>query len=204
MTKAFDTEELLGAFDLIGAAALERGQRLDFARYGGSALMLASNFRFSSEDVDIAPLEPRPDWLGALVEEIGIRKGWDIDWLNDAVGVHLSKLAGENDHIHHESFPRGGEAIGLRVFVPTADYMLALKLEALRVLSPAKGEQERDDILALMRVCRLQTVEEAIKLLARYFPVSAAAPEKLKFLMKHLLMDGDAPHGSPEYPRRSD
>ena len=41
------------AFDEIGRAAVAAGTRLQIAVYGGSALMLASNFRFATEDVDV-------------------------------------------------------------------------------------------------------------------------------------------------------
>ena len=45
MTVAFDRDALLDAFDRIGRAAVEAGTKLQIAVYGGSALMLASNFR---------------------------------------------------------------------------------------------------------------------------------------------------------------
>ena len=54
MAASFDRDELLNALDEVGRAAIEVKARLDIAVYGGSALMLASNFRFGTEDVDIA------------------------------------------------------------------------------------------------------------------------------------------------------
>jgi hypothetical protein len=200
MAKAFTTDELLIAFDEIGAAAAGRDQVLELAVYGGSALMLASNFRFASEDVDIAPLDPWPDWLRDLVRAIGERNGWSDEWFNDAVGVHLSPQAGPADHVLLGSFPRRGAA-GMRVSIPTAEYMLALKLKALRLLDPSKGAEERRDIAALMKVCAITRPEDAVALLARYFPVSAAAPEKLLFPLKHINPDGEAAGGSPRYPQ---
>ena len=47
MTRALDRDKLLAAFDEIGRAAVAAGTRLQIAVYGGSALMLASNFRFA-------------------------------------------------------------------------------------------------------------------------------------------------------------
>ena len=52
MPKALDRDKLLAAFDEIGRAAIEAGTTMQIAVYGGSALMLASNFRYSTEDVD--------------------------------------------------------------------------------------------------------------------------------------------------------
>ena len=46
MAAAFDRDQLLDAFDEIGEAAVAADTRLDIAVFGGSALMLASNFRF--------------------------------------------------------------------------------------------------------------------------------------------------------------
>jgi hypothetical protein len=49
MSAAFDRDALLDAFDRIGRAAAQAGTKLQIAVYGGSALMLASNFRFATE-----------------------------------------------------------------------------------------------------------------------------------------------------------
>lgn len=57
MAKRFDRGQLLAALDRFGEAAAANGQFLDIAVYGGAALMLASRFRFASEDVDIATLD---------------------------------------------------------------------------------------------------------------------------------------------------
>ena len=48
--------------------------------------MLASNFRFSTEDVDIAEIgQPWPDWLMQVVARIAEHNNWTERWLNDAV-----------------------------------------------------------------------------------------------------------------------
>jgi hypothetical protein len=76
---------LLDAFDRIGRAAAAAGTKLQIAVYGGSALMLASNFRFATEDVDVAELpRPLPAWLSTTVQEIVKERDWQEDWLNDA------------------------------------------------------------------------------------------------------------------------
>jgi predicted proteasome-type protease len=86
MATAFDRDQLLVAFDEIGEAAISAHARLDIAVFGGSALMLTSNFRFATEDVDIAEIgRPWPDWLSNVVEGIAARNGWSEDWLNEAV-----------------------------------------------------------------------------------------------------------------------
>ena len=94
MAKALDRDAVLEAFDRIGRAAVAAGTKLQIAVYGGSALLLASNFRFATEDVDVSELEhPLPSWLAAVVEEIAKKNNWQDEWFNDGVAFHLSPLA---------------------------------------------------------------------------------------------------------------
>jgi hypothetical protein len=202
VARALDRDKLLAAFDEIGRAAAAAKTRLEIAVYGGSALMLASNFRYDTEDVDVALIDhPWPQWLRDAVEGIAAANGWAPDWFNDAVTFHLSPLADQAaDHLEFGTFPRDNDPPGLIVSVPSASYLLALKLKAIRVTDPLRGEQERLDILNLMRVLNIGTIDEAIAVLARYFPVSAGAAEKQRFLLKHMQFDGAA--DAPKYPRR--
>jgi hypothetical protein len=201
MGAAFGRDALLDAFDQIGRAAVLAGTKLQLAVYGGSALMLASNFRFATEDVDVSEFErPLPAWLAEVVKEIAKKNLWQDNWFNDAVASDLSSLADSaTDHLEFGTFPRDGTSPGLVVSVPSAEYLLALKLKAVRVLDPVRGEVERLDILNLMKVAGITTGEEAIALLGRYFPVSAASSEKQRFLLKNMSREGGI--DAPKYPR---
>src|SRR3954465_7042826 len=201
MREAFGRDALLDAFDQIGRAAALVGTKLQIAVYGSSALMLASNFRFATEDVDVSELErPLPDWLARVVHEIAEQNRWPDEWFNDGVAFHLSPLADRSaDHLEFGTFPRDGSPPGLVVSVPSAEYLLALKLKAIRVMDPLRGETERLDILNLMQVVGISTADEAIVLLGRYFPVSAASPEKRRFLLNNMNRAGGL--DAPKYPR---
>jgi hypothetical protein len=201
MSAAFGREALPDAFDRIGRAAVDAGKKLQIAVYGGSALMLASNFRFATEDVDVSELEhPLPGWLAAVVDAITEENHWREDWFNDGVAFHLSALADRAQaHLEFGTFPRDGTPPGLVVSVPSAEYLLALKLKAFRIMDPLRGETERLDILNLMRVVGISTAEDAIALLGRYFPLSAASSEKRQFLLKNMNRAGAA--DAPKYPR---
>jgi hypothetical protein len=201
MNAAFGRDALLDAFDRIGRAAVLAGTKLRIAVYGGSARMLASNFRFATEDVDVSELEhPLPGWLAAVLHEIAEKNDWHDDWFNDDVAFHLSSLADRAmDHLEFGTFPRDGTPPGLVVSVPSAEYLLALKLKAARIMDPLRGETERLDILNLMRVVGISTADEAIVLMGRYFPVSAASPEKQRFILKNMNREGGV--DAPKYPR---
>ena len=201
MGKTFDRDALLDAFDKIGHAAASAGTRLQIAVYGGSALLLASNFRFATEDADVSELEhPIPAWLATIVADIARDNRWADDWFNDGVAFHLSPLADRAaDHLEFGTFPRDGGTPGLVVSVPSAEYLLALKLKAFRITDPVRGEAERLDILNLMRVVGISGADGAIALLGRYFPASAASSERQRFLLKNMDMRGGV--DAPKYPR---
>jgi hypothetical protein len=201
MVTPLNRDALLDAFDRIGRAAVEAGTRLQIAIYGGSALMLASNFRFATEDVDIADIGGDwPKWLTDVVATIALEKGWSDEWLNDGVVFHLSPLADRaKDHLEFGTFPRDSSPPGLVVSVPTAEYLLALKLKAFRTQDALRGDIERLDILNLMDVVGISTADQAIAVLGKYFPISAASSEKQRFLLKNIDKSGKS--DAPKYPR---
>jgi hypothetical protein len=205
MAASFDRDQLLDALDEVGRAAIEAKSRLDIAVYGGSALMLASNFRFGTEDVDIAELgQEWPHWLTEVVRKTAARNRWSEQWLNDGVNFHLSTLAlPTRDLIAFGTFPRRSEKTGITVFVPTARYMLALKLKALRVSDFAKGSKDIDDVRNLLGVLSITEVEPAIEILSEFFPRSGADADKQRFVVKDILSKGSIGN-APRYPRRSD
>jgi hypothetical protein len=58
MTTEFTKEQLLEAFDEIALAAIGAKTHLDIVVFGGSALMLASNFRYSTEELGVLGITP--------------------------------------------------------------------------------------------------------------------------------------------------
>jgi hypothetical protein len=202
MSAGFGREALLDAFDQIGRAAAQAGTKLQIAVYGGSALMLASNFRFATEDVDIADIGRQwPVWLSEAVERIANRNNWPATWLNDAVTFHLSPFAQtDRDLMAFGTFPRREENVGLCVFVPTARYMLALKLKALRVSDFEKGQQDMADVAHLLKVLDLKEIEQAIAILAEFFPNSGSDADKQRFVLKRLFFV-ETSTDAPRYPR---
>jgi hypothetical protein len=205
MAASFDRDQMLDALDEVARAAVDAKARLDVAVYGGSALMLASNFRFSTEDVDIAELvQPWPDWLNEVIDRIAKRNRWSDHWLNDGVAFHLSPLAvATRDLVAFGTFPRRSEKTGMTVFVPTARYMLALKLKALRVSDFAKGSKDIDDVRNLLGVLGITEIEPAIEILTEFFPRSGQDADKQRFVLKNILSKGSTDN-APRYPRRGD
>ena len=87
--QVFDTGALADALDELGQIAHEAGRVIDVAVYGGSCLMLVSNFRIATADVDAVAATDQ-GFLDSAAQTIAARRGWPRDWLNDGVRSYLS------------------------------------------------------------------------------------------------------------------
>jgi len=136
----FTPETLGDALTELGQLAHEAGRVIDVAVYGGSCLMLVSNFRIATADVDAVAADDQ-SFLDSAAQTIAERRGWPSDWLNDGVRTYLSPLVdGFEQHELFRTYP-SEQTPGLRAFVPTPEYMLAMKLMALR-LDPGGGRND--------------------------------------------------------------
>jgi hypothetical protein len=92
-------DELGEAFEELGTLAREAGKVIDIAVYGGSCLMIASNFRVSTADVDAVAVSDQA-FLDEAAKRVAEHRGWARDWLSDGVRTYLSPNA--NWPAHHE------------------------------------------------------------------------------------------------------
>jgi hypothetical protein len=117
------------------------------------------------------------------------------------VTFHLSPLARpERDLVSFGTFPRRDDP-GLVISVPSARYMLALKLKALRV-AEAKGVGDMSDVGNLLAVLGITEVEPAIEVLTEFFPKSGQDADKQRFVLKRIL-SMEKSNDAPRYPGRS-
>jgi hypothetical protein len=198
--------DLHDAFMELGTRARREGKVIDLAIYGGSALMLASNFRVATQDVD-AVAEGGQETITRLAEDIAHVRNWPSDWLNDGVRTYLSpNVSGPREH-HAllRAYPSEQEP-GLRVFVPSAEYILAMKLMAMRI-DPTGDKSDVADILNLLDVVGLQTPEDVIDFAASFYP-EAKISARLRLGIRALWRIKDNPtqegrHATPAYLGRS-
>lgn len=201
----FTRERLGDALNELGQIAYEAGRVIDIAVYGGSCLMLVSNFRIATADVDAVAAGDQ-GFIDRAAREIGARRGWPRDWLNDGVRTYLSpQVDGFEQHMLFRTYPRE-ETPGLRVFVPTAEYMLAMKLMALR-LDPGGGKSDLDDILNLMQVAGIKQKDDILRFASRFYP-EARTSAKLVLAVDHLWNEYScrlerSAHETPHYLGRS-
>jgi hypothetical protein len=122
------------AFDEMGALAAARGITIEIAVYGGSCLILASDIRDASGDVDAVFLAG-----GTAVREIAdaVATLLDLprDWINEGV-KRVAPPPGDPQPnlIVAGEYPRAAcSIVGLRVHLPTPAYLLAMKILSSRV-----------------------------------------------------------------------
>ena len=177
----FTRTELSAALHELGQLAVDAGKVIDLALYGGSCLTLVSNFRVGSEDVDAVAIADQ-DFIDRAARTIAARHGWPDDWLNDGVRTYLSPAV--EGHAAHELFATYPDETnpGLRVYVPNAHYMLAMKLMALRI-EPA--EKDLEDIVNLLRVVGINNKEEIVAFAAEFYP-EARVSGKLRLALDQL------------------
>lgn len=198
----FTRDDMIAGLHDLGVAAAAADRIIDLAVYGGSCLMLVSNFRNASQDVDAVARTDQP-FIDRIATEIAARRGWPSDWLNDGVRTYLSpNVEVPEDHALIGTFP-DERTPGLRVYVPTAEYMLAMKLMSLRIgaIESGKDKSDIDNLIALIGV---KTKSQLIALATKYYP-EARVSSKLRVAADRLLADaaGLSERETPRYLDRS-
>lgn len=202
----FTLEALRDALTELGTLAYDAGRVIDVAVYGGSCLMLVSNFRIATADVDAVAATADQDFLDSAAQAVAKRRGWPRDWLNDGVRTYLSpNVEGLAQHSLFRTYP-SEDRPGLRVFVPVPEYMLAMKLVALR-LDPARGRSDFEDAINLMQVTGLQEKEDILRFASRFYP-EARASARLALALDQLWTEYRSrlerpTHDAPRYLGRS-
>ena len=166
--------------------------------------MLVSDFRHASADVDAVAMTDQA-FIDSIARKIAAKRGWPDDWINDGVRTFLSPSVDAPDgHELMGTYPTEVRP-GLRVYVPTAEYMLAMKLMAMRIDDTTAGK-DKDDILSLMSILDIKTRNELIAAASAYYP-EAKVSAKLLLAADALLMESQERHRlglrAPSYLGRS-
>ncbi len=158
----------------LGELAHKQGVTLEISLYGGAVFTLVYGSRDATKDVDAVV---RQSAVGsALALKVAKELGLPDDWLNDHVKQFLAEKEAKRQ-LHDADF---GE--GLRVSVPTASYLLAMKLRACRPPLPGyAGDYE--DIRFLVQKIGISSVGTAESIHDKFFPhdaLSEAAKEVVR------------------------
>lgn len=147
--------------------------------HGGAAMVLAHKARVSTKDVD-AVMEPK-----SVIYEAAARversDGAPQGWLNDAVKGFVSAAA-KADLLY--DWPH------LKVYVASADYLLAMKCLSMRL---GKDETDLQDVRFLMNKLNLHNPEDIFNLIERFYPQRLIQP-KTRFAIIEICQEAES-HG---------
>lgn len=163
---------ILKALCRLGKLANAQGLELHVCIYGGAAMILAYDARMVSKDVDVI-IHPSEEGL-ALAKQVGEELGLHGDWLNNDVRYFVSE---HKDKDSRRSLELPIETTGLKIEVPTARYLLAMKARACREPIPG-ASVDASDLRFLIRKMGISEISEIESLLKTYFPEDPLLPRK--------------------------
>ena len=169
----------------LGEIAHAAGKLIEISIYGGAALGLVWNLREFTRDVD-AVIHGDTAFLRQAALLVANEREWPDDWLNDGVKGFLSSNPSLN---FWRDFP-SLEKRGIRVFVPSPEYLFAMKAMAMRIGDPA-NTRDIADLRALGAMIGIAKAEDAISLVERYYPENRISPKTL-FGLQELFDAGTA------------
>jgi hypothetical protein len=173
--KPFNRATLGQAFGRLGQLAVDAGKIVEISVYGGSALVLTTNFRVATQDVD-AVFEADRTFVRTIASAIADEFGWPADWLNDGVkGFLSSNDRQEESKVLFRSYPSETRP-GLRVFVASPPYLFAMKCLAMRA-GGVEQNQDIEDIRQLGAVLGLKSAAQALGIVMRYYPAERLSPK---------------------------
>lgn len=171
--KRLDRDTLERAFHRLGEFAALEQRIIEISVYGGSALVLTTNFRQATRDVD-AVFEADRDFVRRAGATVASELGLADDWINDGVKGFLSAADRESRRLFH-SYP-AETGPGLRVMVASPEYLFAMKCLAMRSAAAERAE-DVEDIRRLGSVLGVKSADEALVIVSRYYPASQVQPK---------------------------
>lgn len=145
----------------LGELAYEQKVTLEVSLYGGAVFTLIYGSRDATKDVDAVVRQ------GEIAQKLALKVAQELDlptdWLNDQVKQFLAEKEQKRKLNDADFGP------GLRVSVPTAAYLLAMKLRACRPPLPGYPG-DYGDIRFLVQKMGIASVEAAEAIHEKFFP----------------------------------
>lgn len=166
--ESLNRNRIIQALRRLGELAHQEKVTLEISLYRGAVFTLVYGSRDATKDVDAVV---RPIEIGkALAAKVATELDLPDDWLNDDVKQFLAEKEAKR------SAPETDFGEGIRIVVPTAAYLLAMKLRACRPPLPGYSGDYRD-IQFLVQKMGIRSVEEAEAFHDKFFPYDALAME---------------------------
>lgn len=172
-------EDILRGLSKIDEMAKKEKIIIELSIYGGAALSLSFDLRDSTRDVD-AVVKGSPDFLRKSSQQVALDENWPMDWLNDGVKGFTSE--NEQMNLMEKFNPTNGEG-GLRVQVPSVEYIFAMKCMAMRTEDES---HDISDIKSLVKIIGLKNYNEAIHVIEDFYP-KKDIPQKTLYGIQEIM-----------------
>jgi hypothetical protein len=169
---ALTDKDIRRLFALLNDELGHAGTQGELFLVGGAVMCLAYAARPSTQDVDVLFRPARE--VREAAARVALQAGSAPDWLNDGVKGFLSERG---------EFSQFLELDHLRVMVAQAEYLLAMKCLALRIGAESHDE---DDVRYLLRHLGIDSYEQAVAVIARFYPLERF-PQKTLYALGELL-----------------
>lgn len=165
-----DTEAIRALFEALNDQLKSRGVIGEVGICGGAVMCLVFNARKSTKDVD-GIFQPTKE-IREAAAEVAHRLDAPKDWLNDAAKGYFLSDPPTVDVMNLSN---------LRVWAPTAEYMLAMKCISARFDS-----HDADDVRFLVNHLKLRQPADVFRLIEGYYP-RKHIPPKAQYFIEELL-----------------
>jgi hypothetical protein len=169
---ALSDRDIRRLFELLNEELRRAATEGELFLVGGAVMCLAYAARPSTQDVD-ALFRPAREVREAAAR-VAIQSGIEPDWLNDSVKGFLSERG---------AFTPFLELDHLRIMVAQPEYLLAMKCLSLRIGAEFHDE---DDVRYLLRHLGINSYEQAVAVITRFYPLERF-PQKTLYALRELL-----------------
>ncbi len=166
------TGEIRRLFGLLNEELAQADATGELYVVGGAVMCLVLGARDATKDIDALFKPTRV--IREAAARVAARADLPQSWLNDAVKGFLVPRGAFEPYLELEH---------LRVFTAEPHYLLAMKCAAMRL-----GEEfhDLDDVRYLLRYLNIESADEALVVVTRYFDEARLAP-KTRLALEELL-----------------
>jgi len=177
MTELLTRERIVALLSELNEELAAKKVRAEMFLVGGAVMCLAFGARPATRDID-AIFEPK-----SIVYEcatvVGERHKLPPGWLNDgAKGFQSDRGSFSRYELLQYS--------NLAIYTSDPDYLLAMKIQSCRL---GEAFQDRDDILFLLKLLNVKTVQDAIDIATKFY-AEALLPNRAWYVLEECIAEG--------------
>ncbi len=162
--------EILLAFKKLNEHLKTDGSNAEICIVGGAVMCLVFNAREQTKDVD-AIFHPKAK-VYDLAKKVAREQSLPPDWLNDSAKGYINEKIEQVEVLNMSN---------LKIFAPSAKYMLAMKCLASRV-----GTKDEGDIEFLIKYLRLTSVQDVLSILTSFYDPKLIQP-KTQYMIEEII-----------------